>query len=411
MACAIVEEKLFDEVCAATSGSPIGMNFSEFIRALRAGENSGGLRCRRATHPRGGAALRHDQTGDVFSRSRHDRAHAGHGRRDVPGQSRAAHRQLRQARQRRESAARTKQRARLRAHGLRAGQPHRHGRPREGRTLFENVWRAPVPKAKGLDLMQMMDAATTGAQGALGHRLRCGADQSQRQRHRAVIEIARVRHRPGHVPQRTRARVRLRLLSGRFVVRAGRHVHEFGAAHPARAQSHRSARGGESRIGKSSANSPARWAKASSLISIRRRKSGKKSAPCGRPVTASPTRGSKHGGLQWPCPTEDHPGTTVLHAKSFPSGPRAPLQRIEFTASKETTSPEFPFLLITGRTLYQFNAGTMTMRTRERRPASHRHCSTSPPKTRRDSDCATASGCECEAITAMRLCQFESIRR
>ena len=27
------------------------------------------------------------------------------------------------------------------------------------------------------------------------------------------------------------------------------------------------------------------------------------------------------------------------------------------------TSPEFPFLLTTGRTLYQFNAGTMTMRT------------------------------------------------
>jgi formate dehydrogenase major subunit len=69
------------------------------------------------------------------------------------------------------------------------------------------------------------------------------------------------------------------------------------------------------------------------------------------------------GGLQWPCPTEDHPGTTVLHAKSFPSGPRAPLKRIEFAASDETTSSEFPFLLTTGRTLYQFNAGTMTMRT------------------------------------------------
>jgi formate dehydrogenase major subunit len=71
----------------------------------------------------------------------------------------------------------------------------------------------------------------------------------------------------------------------------------------------------------------------------------------------------EHGGLQWPCPTEDHPGTTVLHAKSFPSGPRAPLKRIEFRPSSETTSPEFPFLLTTGRTLYQFNAGTMTMRT------------------------------------------------
>jgi formate dehydrogenase major subunit len=69
------------------------------------------------------------------------------------------------------------------------------------------------------------------------------------------------------------------------------------------------------------------------------------------------------GGLQWPCPTEDHPGTSILHAQDFPHGPRAPLKRVEWAASEETVSPEFPFLLTTGRTLYQFNAGTMTMRT------------------------------------------------
>jgi formate dehydrogenase major subunit len=39
------------------------------------------------------------------------------------------------------------------------------------------------------------------------------------------------------------------------------------------------------------------------------------------------------------------------------------LKRVEFQPSDETTSPEFPFLLTTGRTLYQFNAGTMTTRT------------------------------------------------
>jgi formate dehydrogenase major subunit len=36
---------------------------------------------------------------------------------------------------------------------------------------------------------------------------------------------------------------------------------------------------------------------------------------------------------------------------------------VDFIATPETTTPEFPFLLTTGRTLYQFNAGTMTMRT------------------------------------------------
>ncbi len=68
-------------------------------------------------------------------------------------------------------------------------------------------------------------------------------------------------------------------------------------------------------------------------------------------------------GLQWPCPSEDHPGTTLLHAKQFSIGERARFRLIEYIPTSETVSAEFPFLLITGRTLYQFNAGTMTERT------------------------------------------------
>lgn len=68
------------------------------------------------------------------------------------------------------------------------------------------------------------------------------------------------------------------------------------------------------------------------------------------------------GGLQWPCPNEDHPGTEVMHSESFPLG-EAALRRIRYHPTKESIDGEFPFLLTTGRTLYQFNAGTMTMRT------------------------------------------------
>ncbi len=71
----------------------------------------------------------------------------------------------------------------------------------------------------------------------------------------------------------------------------------------------------------------------------------------------------KHG-LQWPCLDEDHPGTQILHKDRFPIGVKAPLKRIVFTPTPEVTSKEFPFLLNTGRTLYHFNAGTMTARTR-----------------------------------------------
>ncbi|MSR64494.1 MAG: formate dehydrogenase subunit alpha [Verrucomicrobiae bacterium] len=68
-------------------------------------------------------------------------------------------------------------------------------------------------------------------------------------------------------------------------------------------------------------------------------------------------------GLQWPCPSEDHPGTDVMHTESFSHGKTTPLRRIEFVQPPETTSKDFPFLLTTGRNLYQYNASTQTFRT------------------------------------------------
>lgn len=71
----------------------------------------------------------------------------------------------------------------------------------------------------------------------------------------------------------------------------------------------------------------------------------------------------ENGGLQWPCPEEDHPATEVMHVESFPVGKKAALRRVSYRPTEEKVVEEFPFLLMTGRTLHQFNAGTMTMRT------------------------------------------------
>lgn len=92
--------------------------------------------------------------------------------------------------------------------------------------------------------------------------------------------------------------------------------------------------------------------------------------PAGRGITYERI---EEAGLQWPCPTESHPGTTLLHEREFPIGQRAALSQIEFHSTHETRNEQFPFLLTTGRTLYQFNAGTMTMRTRnaELRPSDY----------------------------------------
>jgi formate dehydrogenase major subunit len=70
------------------------------------------------------------------------------------------------------------------------------------------------------------------------------------------------------------------------------------------------------------------------------------------------------GGLQWPCPEADHPGTAILHRDAFASGSRAALAAVDYHPTPEVVTPEYPFRLITGRSLYQFNAGTMTGRTR-----------------------------------------------
>ena len=70
----------------------------------------------------------------------------------------------------------------------------------------------------------------------------------------------------------------------------------------------------------------------------------------------------ERGGLQWPCPDEAHPGTPILHETSFGAGSRAALSAVESRPPAEAPTADFPFLLITGRTLYQFNAGTMTSR-------------------------------------------------
>jgi formate dehydrogenase major subunit len=70
------------------------------------------------------------------------------------------------------------------------------------------------------------------------------------------------------------------------------------------------------------------------------------------------------GGLQWPCPAPEHPGTPILHAGAFANGARAALQIVPYRSAPELIAADRPFQLITGRSLYQFNAGTMTGRTR-----------------------------------------------
>ena len=69
------------------------------------------------------------------------------------------------------------------------------------------------------------------------------------------------------------------------------------------------------------------------------------------------------GGIQWPCPTPDHPGTRFLYENDFPRGPRARLVPFEQgPQAQEMPSKRFPLMLSTGRLLYHWHGGTMTRR-------------------------------------------------
>jgi formate dehydrogenase alpha subunit len=69
----------------------------------------------------------------------------------------------------------------------------------------------------------------------------------------------------------------------------------------------------------------------------------------------------EHRGLQWPCPTREHPGTPILHKDAFTRG-KGLFSAIEHTPPAEVTDAEYPYILTTGRILYQYHTATMSRR-------------------------------------------------
>jgi formate dehydrogenase alpha subunit len=69
----------------------------------------------------------------------------------------------------------------------------------------------------------------------------------------------------------------------------------------------------------------------------------------------------KERGLRWPCPTEDHPGTPILHIGKFPRG-KALLTALAYRAPAEEPDAAYPMRLSTGRILQHFHTGSMSRR-------------------------------------------------
>ncbi len=65
------------------------------------------------------------------------------------------------------------------------------------------------------------------------------------------------------------------------------------------------------------------------------------------------------GGLQWPCPTVEHPGTPILHTQKFTRG-KGKFVAPEYRPSMELPDADYPLVLTTERSLFHYHTGTMT---------------------------------------------------
>ncbi len=63
--------------------------------------------------------------------------------------------------------------------------------------------------------------------------------------------------------------------------------------------------------------------------------------------------------LQWPCTDCSHPGTDILHSKNFSRGKGAFIS-VDYRPPAEVPDKDYPYILTTGRVLYQFHTRTMT---------------------------------------------------
>jgi formate dehydrogenase alpha subunit len=69
------------------------------------------------------------------------------------------------------------------------------------------------------------------------------------------------------------------------------------------------------------------------------------------------------GGLQWPCPFEDHPGTKYLHADIFVRG-KGKFVPLAYKPPHEEPDADYPLVLTTGRSPYHFHTSTMTRKSK-----------------------------------------------
>lgn len=233
----------------------------------------------------------------------------------------------------------------------------------DGRDLFEEIWKIPLPTGRGLNLMQMMDASMTGSLKGLwviGYDIFL-TNPSAAHTERALASLECVIVQDMFLNETAKKFGTIFLPASSLFERDGTFMNAERRVQRIRKVIESL---GESRPDWRIICDVARAMDKGELFNFQSPEDiWNEIRSVWRAANGITYARIKNRGLQWPCPSDDHPGTKVLHTQNPLVEKRATLRRIEYRPSKEQATEQYPFVLITGRTLYQFNAGTMTART------------------------------------------------
>ncbi len=236
----------------------------------------------------------------------------------------------------------------------------------EGKGLVEKIWGTSIPTKPGLDAMEMLDAAAIGQLGALWV---IGWDIALTQPHASAVD-------------RALASLDVLVVQDLFLTETARRFGTVFLPVTSSFEKNGTFMNSERRIQRvRAAVTPPREAKSDAeILCLAASAFGaaeqftypnaeavweeiRRVWPDGAGITYQ--RLEREGGLQWPCPDENHPGTRLLHEETFSNHEvRTTLRLIGFCPSVEVPNEAYPLTLITGRELMSFNAGTMTSRSR-----------------------------------------------
>lgn len=233
----------------------------------------------------------------------------------------------------------------------------------DARARFEAAWGVPLPRSRGLNVLEMMDAARSGALKALyviGFDVLASlANATETAKSLERLELVIVQDLFLNETARRSGHVFLPAVSsfekdGTFM-NSERRIQRVRQALTPRGQARSDA---ETLCRLANALGRGAWFSRHQAEDVWDEVRSAWPAVAGIDYTRIDQQG-----LQWPCRGPDDPGTALLHAEHFAHGKRAVLERIDYQPTTEYTTAQFPFLLTTGRNLHQFNVGTMTGRT------------------------------------------------